>query len=439
MSIDSEAKNRIAKLFDDGAYTELDSFGSSKVVTAYGMVNGAPCYAFSQNIDADGASMCACQAKKILRVYELAEKTGYPVVGIFDSNGGKLTKGIDAVSSYSELIAKAARLSGVVPQVAVIAGVCAASAAVWAMNSDVVVMTDEGELFVNAPSVLGDKKVGTADAAVANGTAHISFDSIDEAVAGARDILAYLPLNNLGVAAETDCVPATGAFPAADAAAAVAAVADDGSVLELRKGFGTDTVTAFARIAGESVGLVAAYGSLTADDCKKIASFVGLCDAFSIPVVTVIDTEGYAKCADGELDGMVKSASALTKAYAEATTAKIALISGKAYGSAFVTFAGKASGADAVYSLEGAVIAPMAPEAAATIVYKDRLDSGEDKNTVYADYIANDASAAAAAKKGAVDDVFAASETVDKLINALDMLASKRVSTLDKKHTVLSF
>ena len=438
MSVDSLAFKRLQSLFDDGVFTEMDRFGNESVVAGYGMVNGTPCCAFSQNVESDGAAMTAKQAEKIGKAYDLAEKIGCPVVGIYDSNGGKLSDGMDAVCAYSELIASADRLSGVVPQVSIVAGTCAASAAVWAQCADIVIMADSGELFVTAPSLLGDD-VGNAKTAVKNGTAHIACKTDFDAVSSARDILSFLPSNNISCPAECDCVPPVGAFPAKDASSAVAAVCDEGSVVELRKEFGSDSITAFGRIAGSSVGVVAAYGVLNVDDCSKIASFVGVCDAYSIPVVTIVDTEGYETTVDSELDGNVKAASVLTKAYANATTVKIALISGKAYGPAFMTFAGKSSGADTVLAMNNAVISPLAPEAAATIIYNDRILAGEDKQVVLSEYLANDASAQVAASKGIIDDVVTAEDVYAKILCSLDILASKRVTTLDKKHVVLSF
>ncbi len=438
MSVDSLSFKRLQALFDDGLFTEIDRLGDDKVLVAYGNVNGAPCCAFSQNVESDGAAMCGKQAEKIGRAYELAEKIGCPVVGIFDSNGGKLDNGIESVSAFSQLINFSNRLSGVVPQIAVVVGTCAASAAVWAQCSDVVIMSEGAQMFVTAPYLLGDK-VGTSEAAVANGTAHIACSDDISSVSAARDVLAFLPSNNISCPAECDCVPSVGAFPAADAVSAVNALCDEASAVEIRKGFGTDSVTAFGRIAGASVGIVAAYNTLTADDCSKIASFVGICDAFSIPVITVVDTVGYESTADSELDGNCKAAAILTKAYANATTAKIALIAGNAYGPAFMTFAGKASGADFVLALDTAVVSPLAPEAAAAIVYNDRILGGEDKKVVLADYIENFASARAVAAAGAIDDVAECTDVYAKIINCLDIIASKRVSTLDKKHVVLSF
>lgn len=436
MSVGSLAKERIASLFDDGVFTELDRFGNDAVVTGYGLVNGSPCYAYSQNIDADGGAMCLAQAEKIEKVYSLAEKTGYPIVGIFDSNGGKLSDGMVTANAYSRLICASDRLSGVVPQIAVVAGVCAASSAIWAQCSDVIIMADNAEMFVTSPYLLGDK-VGSADTAKSNGTAHIVCDK-DSAVSKAREVLSYLPSNNISSAAEADCAPAVGSFETDDASKAILAIADEGSVLELRPEFGNTSAVAFARIAGASVGVNSVYGEISADDCAKLASFIGVCDAFSIPIVTLINTEGFASAESDELNGISKSAALLTKAYANATTAKVALVTGKAYGAAFTALAGKSSGADVVLSFNDAVISAIKPEAAATVLYNDQILCGADKKGVLNDYINNFASAEAVAKSGVIDDVIDVNDAAAKVLGALDMLASKRVTTLDKKHVVLS-
>ncbi len=434
MGNNSLAKERIASLFDGGVFTELDRFGNESVVTGYGMINGAPCYAFSQNVEADGGAMCSAQAEKIEKVYSLAEKTGYPVIGIFDSNGGKLTDGMTSSNAYARLIAASGRISGVVPQIAVISGVCAASAAIWAQCSDIVIMSEKAEMFVTSPYILGDNIV-TSNAAAKNGAAHlVSADAVE----AARDIIAYLPSNNISAASEADCIPAVGSFDTDDASAAIHAVADEGSSTELRAEFGKNAAVAFARVAGLSVGVTAVYGDITSDDCVKLASFIGLCDAFSIPVVTLVNSKGFAADCEAEANGIAKNAAMLTKAYSNATTAKLSIITGNAFGAAFTALAGKSSGADIVFALENAVISPLAPEAASAIVYNERILDGEDKKTVLADYISNYACAEAAAKLGLIDDVVNASDATSKVISALDMLASKRVSILDKKHVVLS-
>ena len=434
MSIESLAKERMISLFDGGVFTELDRFGCESVITGYGMVNGSPCYAFSQNIAVDDGAMCAAQAEKIEKVYALAEKTGYPVIGIFDSKGGKLSDGMTTSNAYARLIAASGRISGVVPQFAVIAGVCAASSAVWAQCSDIVIMADNAEMFVTSPYILGEN-VGTAKANATNGTAHIVAS---DAVAKVRDIVSYLPSNNISSAPEADCVPAVGTFDADNALDLISAVADEDSAVELRADYGKSSVTAFVRIAGISVGVASVYGDITADDCSKLASFIALCDAYSIPVVTLINTEGFASAENDEIGGISKSAAMLTKAYTNATTAKVAVIVGNAYGTAFTALAGKSSGADVVLALDSAVVSPMAPDAAATIVYDDRILAGEDKKAVFDEYIDKFASAEAVAKLGLVDDVVTAFDATAKIVNALDMLSSKRMTILDKKHIVLS-
>ncbi len=434
MSNDSLAKEQISSLFDGGVFTELDSFGSDSVVTGYGMVNGAPCYAFSQNVAVDGGAMCATQAEKIKKVYSLAEKTGYPIIGIFDSNGGKLSDGMITSNAYAELIAASGRISGVVPQIAVISGVCAASAAVWAQSSDIVIMAEDAKMFVTSPYILGDD-IGSAKANAENGTAHLVCA---DAIASAREVISFLPSNNISSAPEADCIPANGSFNSNTAIDAINAVADENSAIVLRAKYGAASAVAFTRVTGMSTGIAAACGNLTADDCSKLSSFIALCDAFSIPVVTLINSNGFADGAEDEIGGISKSAAMLTKAYANATTAKVAFVIGNAFGTVFTALAGKSSAADIIIALKSAVISPIAPDAAATIIYNDRILAGEDKEAVLAEYITEYASAEVAAKLGLVDDIATESDATAKVISALDMLSSKRVSILDKKHIVLS-
>lgn len=427
MGTESKAAQRLSKLFDNGIYTELDSKATNSVITAVGKIYGVQCYAFSQNSEHDDAAMTKAQAKKITHLYALAESTGCPIIGVYDSLGGKVSEGLGALCGYSDLISYANRLSGVVPQIAVVAGTCAASAAVWALNNDIVIMTEDAELFVNAPS-LTDKKVGTTYNAVNNGTAHLLADGDDDAITKARDLITLLPANNLCSGIVTEGVKSGVEFTND----VISSLADADSVVELRKGFGTDCVTALAKLNGSSVGIVKAKGTVTDNDCKKIISLVGICDAFSIPVITFVDVDGFDNTADSEFNGMVKSLSALTKIYAEATTVKVTVINGKCFGVSYLAFAGNA---DMTFALNDAQVAAMSPDTAAIIVNKDKvLADGLDAATE--EY---DASALTAAKDGFIDDVLGYDEVVDCVNNAIDILADKRVSTLDKKHTVQSF
>ena len=419
MAMEYAANGILKGIFDEGSFTELDKLiENCEVVTGYGSISGCPCYAFVQNVEINGGAMGEKQAAKLVRLYELAEKTGCPIIGVYDSNGGHIDEGLGAMQSYSKLIAKADRLSGVIPQIAVIKGACGTSSAIWALCSDVVIAAKDAKLFLD--------KSGKDSDVTENGNAQIIAENLDEAIETAKNLIVALPSNNLSAAPIADAVG-----NACDCDCIIAKIADSGSVIPLNKNKEYSAKTAFARIGGMSVGMVAVDGTIKAKDCKKIISFIGLCDAFSIPVITFVNTDGYCDCC-----GALKSAAALTKAYADATTAKICVINGKAYGPAFLTFAGNASGADEIIAVKGSVISPMDPEAAMNIVYNKRILDGEDKKALLDEYIANEASAEKAAMGGYVGDIVTEDEIAAKLTTTLDMLISKRVSTLDKKHAV---
>ncbi len=419
MANEYAAKAVLKGIFDEGSFTELDRLiDDCEVVTGYGSISGCPCYAFVQNSEVNGGAMGCKQAKKLSRLYELAEKTGCPIIGVYDSNGGHVDEGLAAMQAYSKLIAKADRLSGVVPQIAVIKGACGASSAIWALCSDIVIAAKDAKLFL-------DKSGADSDVSE-NSNAQIVTDDFDSAIETAKSIICALPSNNLSIAPMAD---ASG--QKCDCDCIIGKIADEGSVIPLNKNKEHSAKTAFARLGGTSVGMIAVDGIIKKADSKKIISFLGMCDAFSIPVITFVNTEGYCDCC-----GSLKSAAALTKAYADATTVKISVINGKAYGPAFLTFAGSAAGADEVIATENSVISPMDPEAAMNIVYNKRILDGEDKSSLLDEYIENEASAKVAAANGHIDDIVAESELNTKLRITLDMLMSKRVSTLDKKHAV---
>jgi acetyl-CoA carboxylase carboxyltransferase component len=444
--VDTDAYKRLSALFDGGVFTELDRFAKNGdtacgVVTAYGNINGAGAYAFSQDVTVRSGAMCRAQGEKIKKIYDLALKNGCPVVGIFDSKGAACEEGIDAIEAYGELIAAAGKISGVVPMVSVVAGTCVGSAAVLAAVADVTVMNESGELCVNSSAVTGDENVGKAESVKKCGLVDIVADSDISAVSAAVSVLSYLPNNNLSVPAVADYVAA--AASGEGVIASITSVCDAGSFTELLSCYGKCAVVGFARIAGNSVGVVATDsakndGKLCAKGAVKIARFVRLCDAFSIPVVTLLDCAGFMGGADDELDGSLKAVATLTSAYAEATTAKVTVITGKAYGTAFTAMAGRASGTDIVLSLADAEICTLEPMTAVQFLYKDRLGE-EMREDLEKEYILTEGSPFNAARNGNIDDIITADEIAVKTIAALDMLASKRVSTLDKKHSNMPF
>ncbi len=442
----TDAYKRLQLLFDGGAYTELDRFQKNGengcgVVTAYGNVNGAGCYAFSQDVTVCSGAMGRSQASKIKKVYELALMNGCPVVGIYDSKGAFAEEGVDALNAYGDLIAAAGKISGVVPQISVVAGKCIGSAAILAAVADLTVMVEGAELCVNSADITGEASVGTAENAMKNGTAAIVAENDEAAFASVATILGMLPMNNLSVPAVADYIPA--AVSGEGVYADIANIVDADSFVELNNDFGKCAKVGFARIAGDAVGIVATDADknnsyLCANGAAKIARFVRLCDAFSIPVVTLLNCAGFMGKADDELQGSVRAVAALTGAYAEATTAKITVIVGKAYGAAYTAMAGKGAGADYVISYADAAICALNPTTAVQFLYKDRLGA-EKREDLEKEYALSEGSPFKAAVNGAIDDIITADNAANAVIAALSMMASKRVSTIEKKHSNMPY
>lgn len=437
---DSNARKRLAMLFDNGTYTEIDRFiknnGSEcEVVAAYGEVNGMTVYAYAQSIDVNNGAMGKVQATKIAHIYDLATKTGAPVVAVFDSNGAHIDEGVEALEAYGKLIKAAGNISGVVPQISVVAGPCIGSAAVLASLADVVVMTEAAEFYITAPAFTESKdtELGSAQLAAKNGTVAIVTQTDKEAMEKVADLLAYLPSNNLSEAMLAEYTPAAGGN-------GYEAVIDADSFFELSADNGACIKTGFARIGGASVGVVATDadakdGYFCACAAKKAAKFVRFCDAFSIPVVTFVDSLGILAKEKCDLNGGVKAVAVLTSAYSEATTAKITVVTGNAIAGAYIAFVSSAAQADMVYAWNNSVIGTLEPMTAVQLLYKERLAAGEDRKQLEAEYAADKCSPFNAAALGLVDDVIEPEETAAKVISALDVLSSKRVSTLSKKHT----
>lgn len=446
-NLNSPARVRLAALFDDGSYKEIGSCVMEKnapagVVSAYGYVNGNPVYAFAQDQSVEKGAVGSAQADKIARVYDLAAKTGAPVVGIYDSNGAFMDGSAASLNAYSLLMNKTASVSGVVPQIAVIAGPCAGSAAMMACAADFVVMAEDAELFLT-PAF--EKGAGGAKAAAANGIAAVVAADDKAAIEKTRELINLMPVNNMA------CVPcmeyeAPAAASGSDLKSVVDSIADGGSVVELYADYAGAAYTALATVAGSTVAIAATNKTddkLTEADCAKLARFVRTCDAFSIPVITLVDTLGFDGSADTELAGSVKALARLAGSYAEATTAKISVVTGKAVGPVFVAMAGKYSNADFSYAFENAYIAPLAPEAAVEFLWHDKLAGAQDLSAKRAElaneYTATIASAEAAAQQGCVDEIVAAADLRAVLSSALAMLEGKRVTNLPRKHNNLPF
>ncbi|HJD24421.1 MAG TPA: carboxyl transferase [Firmicutes bacterium] len=413
----SKARARLLQLFDEGTFVEIDRLARdgdkpAEVAAGYGLVDGSPVYAFAQDRDVCCGAIGRAQGAKIRKVYDLAAQNGAPLVGIFDSDGAKLGEGIDAMDAIADILLACNNLSGVVPQIAVVAGACVGSSAIIASAADVVVAAKDADFYLNP----GDE----------NAVPSLVAEDAGEAIEKAKELLRLLPANNLAV-------PVAYEFDSAamgeceDIHGVIDAVADADTVVRLGDGA---CETAFARVGGAVCGLVTlAEDKLSCGSCGCVARFVRLCDSFSLPVVTFVDAAGFA---------CLKGAAKVSQAYAEATTAKITVLVGKAYGPAYIAVAGKSAGADAVLAWPTASVLPLAPEAAIHIFWKDRLTAmenpTEDRKKLAAEYAQTEGSVLNAAAAGAVTDVIAPADTKGKLIAMLELLSSKRVTRLPKKH-----
>lgn len=422
----SSAYKNLTTLFDEGTFTQIDSYTMSgcnptEVIAGYGMVNGCPVYAFAQNSDICGGAISKAHASKLLKVYDLAEKTGTPVVGMYDSKGAKISEGIDMLGSYGAVLNHISKLSGVVPQISVILGSCLGTGALLSASADFVIMSEKAELSL---SVTGENS--SADKVTQLGLSHLTAKDTAQAIEMTKELITLLPSNNLSVAPVMDADE-----PATNATCPISKIVDNDTFVELKKSYGTEAVVGLGRIAGVVTGFVATKGGiLDADACNKMASFVRFCDAFAIPVVTLANSEGFAT---------VTEATKVTSAYAEATTVKVTVITGKTYGAFYVAVAGTGANADITFALDTATISPLAPITGAAIMWADKMAVPKDERTkVVAQYEKEECTPLKAAALGYVNDVIAEADIRFKLYSALEMLAGKRVTTMPKKHGTIN-
>ncbi|WP_411676652.1 carboxyl transferase domain-containing protein [Caproicibacter sp.] len=423
---------RIVSLLDDGSFHEVDGLaksqgGYAEAVVGYGTVEGSPVCVFSQNSDVDGGAMSKAQASKIKKIYHLAVKTGTPVVGIFDSAGGRLNENGDILEAYGEILLHANNLSGVVPQISVVLGPCTGTSAMIAAGADFVVMSDKGEL-----TIATNGEDGTAKEAEKLGLCQIAAADETEAIKAAHRLLSMLPSNNLSSALLSEGAGAPGGTPSAsetDAGKLIGSICDGGEFLELSPQFGCSAVTGLAYMGGSVAGFTALSGVIDPDSCSKAARFLRFCDSFSIPVITIVNAEKFES---------LREASKLSSAYSEATTAKITVVTGSAYGPVYIAIAGRGAGSDFTLAWPDAVVSAISPETGAVFLWNDRLAGSEnpveDRKKLIEEYRKTEASAQKAAADGIIEAVVAPEKTRAEILAGLDMLSGKRVSTLPKKH-----
>lgn len=475
------ARERINALMDEGSFVEIDAFVSHRctefgmdaqeapgegVVTGYGTVDGRLVYVYSQDFTVMGGSLGEMHAKKICKVMDMAAKMGAPIIGMNDSGGARIQEGIDALSGFGEIFYRNTINSGVIPQISVIMGPCAGGAVYSPAITDFIFMVDKtAQMFITGPqvieSVTGEKVTaeelgGSKVHSEKSGVCHFTASSDKECIAQIRELLAYLPSNNLEEAPYevptdeinrlseklTTIVP-DNANQAYDVKEVIAEVVDNGKFFEVQKDFAKNIVVGYARMNGMSVGIVANQpkekaGALDCAASDKAARFIRTCDSFNIPIVTFTDTPGYFPGLEEEHGGIIRHGAKLLYAYSEATVPKINVITRKAYGGAYIAMSSKHLDTDIVMAWPTAEIAVMGPEGAANIIFKDDIAQSDDPIAAREDkiqeYKNKFATPFAAAQRGYVDDVIEPDSTRPRIIAALEMLSSKRDSRPAKKH-----
>ena len=440
------ARERVEKLADAGSFVELFALVSQNeegagVITGYATIEERPVYLFAQDFTVHGGAMGKAQAAKILKLLDMALKTGAPVVALLDSAGVRIDEGAAAMSAYSEIYQKLARMSGVCPIVSVVLGPCIGGAALLTQLADVSIVAEKvGEVMVFGPQVLA--AMNGLDVKPQELGGHLRAATEDEALLKAKQVLALLPSSNLEDSEIIDSDDMSRLIPAIDAAdvdALVAALMDGGASIELYAAYEPSVRVFMGRMGGHSVGVVAASGKLTAGALQKAARFVRFMDCFGIAVISLLNTCGVTVDSVNAQGWLFKAQSQLLFAYAEATAPKLAVVTGDAIGQAYVAMGGKAN-ADITYAWPGAVISALTPEAAVAVLYADQVKADKDLSVEEArakyagEYVEKVAGAVNAAKDGMVDDIIDPAKTRAMLISALEMLGSKRDSNPPKKH-----
>ena len=474
------ARERIDNLFDAGSFQESGMHANQEsgdgkrapgdgVVTGIGNVDGRPVATFSQDFTVSGGSLGRTHAKKICDMMELAAELGIPVVGVNDSGGARIQEGVHSLSGYGQVFFRNVQLSGLVPQIAIINGPCAGGAAYSPALTDFLIMTRKGaQMFICGPDVIkastGQEapidQFGSAMAhASVSGNIHFIAEDDKDATAIARKLLSYLPSNNMqdpphripesvnldldeGI---NDLIPNDSKSPL-DIYTIIDRVVDAGSFLEIQREFAKNLVVGFARVNGMVIGLVANQpsvkaGTLDIDSSDKGARFIRFCNAFNVPIVTLVDVPGFMPGLAQERGGIIRHGAKMLFAYAAATVPKITIILRKAYGGAYLAMCSKDMGADFVYAWPTAEIAVMGAEGAVKVIYKKEIDAAPDPKAkaqeLIAKYRDQFASPYQAVEAGMITDVIEPSETRSKLSLALRISLSKRVTRPPKKHGLI--
>lgn len=473
------ARERIDNLLDEHSFDEVGAFREHRtslfgmdiaevpadgVVTGRGTVNGRPVHVASQDFSVMGGSAGETQSTKVVENMEQALLTGTPFLFFYDSGGARIQEGIDSLSGYGKMFYANVKLSGVVPQIAIIAGPCAGGASYSPALTDFIIMTKKAQMFITGPGVIksvtgedvtGDELGGAEAHMSTSGNIHFVAEDDDAAVLIAQKLLSFLPQNNTQDATIEfpnndispipelrDIVPIDGK-KGYDVRDVISKIVDWGDYLEVKAGWATNIVTAFARINGRSVGIVANQpkvmsGCLDINASDKAAEFINFCDSFNIPLVQLVDVPGFLPGVQQEYGGIIRHGAKMLYAYSEATVPKITVVLRKAYGGSYLAMCNRDLGADAVYAWPTAEIAVMGAEGAANVIFRREIKASDDPAATRAEKIEEYQTAFntpyVAAARGQVDDVIDPADTRRRITAALETYATKRQSRPAKKH-----
>jgi propionyl-CoA carboxylase beta chain len=470
------ARERVIQLLDPGTFNEIDKlvthrnydFGMQEkkflgdgVVTGYGKISGKLVYVFAQDFTVFGGSLSRANADKIVKVQNMALQNGAPVIGLNDSGGARIQEGVESLAGYADIFYNNVMSSGVIPQISAILGPCAGGAVYSPALTDFIFMVNEkSHMFVTGPDVIKtvthedvtkEELGGAHTHSSKSGVAHFTGDDEEQTLMMIRELVSFLPSNNMedppvkstiDPSDRTDeklqdLVPADPNRPY-DMHEIIQSVIDNKHFLEVQPNYAKNIICGFARFGGQPVGIVANQpahlaGVLDINSSAKAARFVRFCDAFNIPIVTLVDVPGFLPGTAQEFGGIIKHGAKLLYAFSEATVAKITLITRKAYGGAYDVMSSKHIGADVNFAYPTAEIAVMGPEGAINILYRNKYNDKERLKAVdeYREKFANPYKAASL---GYIDEIIHPKETRKKIIGALEMTRNKRKTNPPKKH-----
>jgi acetyl-CoA carboxylase carboxyltransferase component len=469
------ARERLEMLLDPGSFQEIDAFAredegdtlGDSVVVGWGRVADRQVYVYSQEFTVSGGSVGAAHGRKICKVMDLALSSGAPIIGLNDSGGARIQEGVNALAAFGEIFYRNTIASGVVPQISVILGPCAGGAVYSPAITDFTFMVQgTSHMFITGPEVVRavtheEVTFGALGGAAVHGSksgvAHFVCDDEGTALAEVRRLLGFLPGNNADdppwrestdppdrLAAELDTIVPGAPDRAYDMRRVIQAVADDGEFMEVHAGFAPNLLVGFARFGGHPTGVIAQQpealaGVLDIDASDKGARFIRFCDCFNIPLVTLADTPGFLPGIGQEHSGIIRHGAKMIFAYAEATVPKLAVVTRKAYGGAYIVMSSKHLRSDLNLAWPGAEVAVMGPEGAVNVIHRKELAGAEDPDALraglIADYRERFSNPYVAAARGYVDAVITPRETRPRLIAGLAMLRGKRASLPRKKHS----